>query len=223
MYNEISAPFMLANGATALQPYIMRRTRKLLRPVGTIKNGVNKVLNSITRMISNRGDDQLIPTSTFYFVRLVETLAAYVMLYEHIGSAKLLPITPSDLTTRVWGIINQKNAWKDIAGRKNVKNLFGEFKFPAPPVRPPPERPTINVKSGIATLDPPPAPGPPGGAGDPPGPPGGGLPAPRPGGGDEEKEGEYGVPPPQPGGGGEEEEEGGPPPRPLDHIFRENL
>ena len=57
-YNEISAPFMSANGATALQKHILRRAKELLRPVGAIKNGVNKVLNSITRMISNRSDDQ---------------------------------------------------------------------------------------------------------------------------------------------------------------------
>ena len=50
-YNEISAPFMAANGATALQQTILRRAHELLRPVGAIKNGVNKALNIITRMI----------------------------------------------------------------------------------------------------------------------------------------------------------------------------
>ena len=29
----------------------------------------------------------------------------------------------SDLTTRLWDLVNQKNAWKDIAGRKNVAKL----------------------------------------------------------------------------------------------------
>ena len=149
---------MSAGGATALQQNILRRAHELLRPVGAIKNGVNKVLNSITRMIGGRDDenDALSPTLSFYFVRLAETLAAYVMLYEHIGSSKLLPITPSDLTTRVWDLINHKKAWRDIAGRKNVERLFREFDFPAPPQRPPPERPTIKVKAGIPTLDPPP-------------------------------------------------------------------
>ena len=77
-YNEISAPFRSANGATALQQNILRRAHELLRPVGAIKNGVNKVLNSITRMIGDRGDenDALSPTLSFYFVRLAETLAA---------------------------------------------------------------------------------------------------------------------------------------------------
>jgi len=86
-YNEISALCMSAGGATALQQNILRRAHELLRPVGTIKNGVNKVLNSITRMIGGRDDenDALSPTLSFYFVRLAETLAAYVMLYEHIG------------------------------------------------------------------------------------------------------------------------------------------
>ena len=179
-YNEISVPFMSANGATALQQNILRRIKELMQPIGAIKNGVNKVLNSITRMITNREDDQLSPTTTFYFVRMVETLAAYVMLYEHIGSAKLLPITPSDLTTRVWDIIDHKKAWRDIAGHKNAEKLFREFEFPAPPVQPPPIRPTINVKAGIPTLPPPPAPGPPRrpprGARPPPRPPGGGPP-----------------------------------------------
>ena len=157
-YNEISALFVSAGGATALQQNILRRAHELLRPVGAIKNGVNKVLNNITRMIGGRDDenDALSPTLSFYFVRLAETLAAYVMLYEHIRSSRLLPITPSDLATRVWDLINHKKAWRDIAGRKNVERLFREFDFPAPPARPPPERPTIKVKAGIPTLDPPP-------------------------------------------------------------------
>jgi hypothetical protein len=156
-YNEISALFVSAGGATALQQNILRRAHELLRPVGAIKNGTNKVLNSITRMIGDRDDenDALSPTLSFYFVRLAETLAAYVMLYEHIRSSRLLPITPSDLATRVWDLINHKKAWRDIAGIKNVERLFREFNLPAPPARPPPERPTVKVKAGIPTLDPP--------------------------------------------------------------------
>ena len=116
-YNAISAPFMSANGATALQQNILPRDQELLRPVGTIKNGLNNVINSITRMVRDRDDsDPLMPTVTFCFVRLIETLAAYIMLYGHLASSGLLPITPSDLTTRVWGVINHKKAWKDIAG-----------------------------------------------------------------------------------------------------------
>jgi hypothetical protein len=122
-YNEISAPFMAAGSATSLQQHILRRAHELLRPVGAIKHGVNKVLNNITRMIRGKDndDDALSPTLSFYFVRLAETLAAYVMLYEHIGSSKLLPITPSNLTTQVWDLINQKRAWRDIAGNKKNK------------------------------------------------------------------------------------------------------
>ena len=55
-YNEISAPFMSANGATSLQQNILRRAHELLRPVGAIKTGINTVLNSITRMIGDRDD-----------------------------------------------------------------------------------------------------------------------------------------------------------------------
>ncbi|MFM7978493.1 MAG: hypothetical protein ACKPKO_04180, partial [Candidatus Fonsibacter sp.] len=121
-----------------------------LRPVGAIKNSVNTVLNSITRTIGNKDDenDSLSPTLSLYFVRLAETLAPYVMLYKHIGSSQLLPMPPSDLTTRVWDIINHKKAWKDIAGRKNVEKLFRKFNFPAPPERPMPDRPNATVKDG---------------------------------------------------------------------------
>ena len=108
------------------------------------------MLNSITRMIGDRDndDDALSPTLSFYFVRLAETLAAYVMLYEHIGSSRLLPITPSDLMTPVWDLINHKKAWRDIAGRKNVEKLFRAFEFPAPPSHPPPERPSTTDRGG---------------------------------------------------------------------------
>ncbi len=81
-YNAISAPFMSANGATSLQQNILRRAHELLRPVGAIKNGVNKVLNNIARRIGDKDDenDSLSPKLSLYFVRLAETLAAYVML-----------------------------------------------------------------------------------------------------------------------------------------------
>ena len=126
-YNESSAPFMSANGATELQQNILRRAQELLRPVGAIMNGANKVINSITLMVRERDDsDPMMPNATLYFVRLIETLAAYVLLYEHLASSRLLPITPSDLATRVWGIINRKKAWKDIAGSKSVEKLFRE-------------------------------------------------------------------------------------------------
>ena len=120
--NEISAPLMFANGATSLQQHILRQAHELLRLVVAIKSGVNRVVNSITRMIGDRDadTDALTPTLTFYFAWLVETLAAYAMLYEHIGLSRLLPATPSDLMTRVWDLIDQKKAWRDIAGRNNV-------------------------------------------------------------------------------------------------------
>ncbi|MFM7987847.1 MAG: hypothetical protein ACKPKO_51900 [Candidatus Fonsibacter sp.] len=81
----------------------MRQALELPKPVGAIKKGVNSVLNGIESMIGKRGDhdDPLFPTLTFDLVRLAETLATYATLYEHLSSSKLLPITPSDLTTRV--------------------------------------------------------------------------------------------------------------------------
>ena len=101
-YNEISAPFVSANGATSLQQNIMRQALEIMQPVGAIKKGVDRVLNGIVRMIGARGDsnDPLFPTLTLYFVRFVETLATYVKLFEHLSSPKLLPLTPSDLMTR---------------------------------------------------------------------------------------------------------------------------
>ena len=121
-YNEISAPFVSANGATSLQQNIMRQALEIMQPVGAIKKGVDRVLNGIVRMIGTRGDpnDPLFPTLTFYFVRFVETLAAYVTLFEHLSSPKLLPITPSDLMTRVWDLINRNRKWQAIARGENV-------------------------------------------------------------------------------------------------------
>ena len=95
---------------------------ELLQSVGNMKNGVNRVLNSVVRMIGTRDDpnDPLHPTLIIYFVRMAEALTAYVMLYEHISSSKLLPITPSDLTTRVWDLINGEGEFKYIAKRETV-------------------------------------------------------------------------------------------------------
>ena len=82
-YNEISAPFVSANGATSLQQNIMRQALEIMQPVGAIKKGVDRVLNGIVRMIGARGDpnDPLFPTLTFYLVRFVETLTTYATLY----------------------------------------------------------------------------------------------------------------------------------------------
>jgi hypothetical protein len=51
-YNESSAPFMSANGATALQQDIMTQACELVQPLDAIKSGVNSVTNGIVRMIS---------------------------------------------------------------------------------------------------------------------------------------------------------------------------
>ena len=40
--NEMPAPFVSANGATALQQHILSRTKNLLGPVGTIKTGLKQ-------------------------------------------------------------------------------------------------------------------------------------------------------------------------------------
>jgi hypothetical protein len=113
----------------------MRQALEMMQPVGAIKKGVDRVLNGIVRMIGTRGDpnDPLFPTLTFYFVRFVETLATCVTLFEHLSSPKLLPITPSDIMTRVWGLINRSRKWKAIAKGENVEKLFREFHFAAPP------------------------------------------------------------------------------------------
>ena len=60
-------------------------------------------------MIGDRDDENntLSPTLACDFSRLAETPAAYVMLYEHIGPSTLLPIAPSDLTTRACDLSNQ--------------------------------------------------------------------------------------------------------------------
>ena len=76
------------------------------------------------------------------------------MLYEHLASSRLLPITPSDLTTRVWGVINHKKAWKVIAGGENVANLFREFEFVAPTEHPPPNRQPPLGRAGRTPKDP---------------------------------------------------------------------
>ncbi|MFM7990139.1 MAG: hypothetical protein ACKPKO_63570, partial [Candidatus Fonsibacter sp.] len=43
-YNEISAPFMSANGSTTLQQNILRRALEPLQPVGATKKGVKRVI-----------------------------------------------------------------------------------------------------------------------------------------------------------------------------------
>ena len=170
----------------------MRQALELLKPVGAIKKGANKVLNGILSMIGARGDpdDPLFPALTFYFVRLADTFAAYVTLYEHLSSSKLLPITPRDLMTRAWDLINHNKEWQSLAKGDFAEKLFREFHFTSPPSpeeppRPPPrqeEGPQPNevpARAGPLPIRPPPPPGggPPGG-----GPPGGGpLPLPPPG------------------------------------------
>ena len=134
----------------------MRQALELLKPVNAIKKGVNSVLNGVVGMIGERGNpnDPRFPTLTFYFVRLAETLATYVTLYEHLSSSKLLPITPSDLITRVWDLINRNKEWPKVATGEHVVKLFREFHFTTPPSpedvpRPPPQKQGVPYRTKI--------------------------------------------------------------------------
>ena len=96
-YSEMSAPFMPANGATTLQQNILRQAEELLRPVGAIKHGVTNVLNNTTRMINN-GDpnNPLVPTVSFYFVRLARRLHHTVRSYRLFQAAANHAQRPAD-------------------------------------------------------------------------------------------------------------------------------
>ena len=155
-----------------------RKLQELLGPVGLIRNGLMNLITSIVRKMA-RNDKPLRPTLSFYFVRCVEALAVYGLMYEYIKSGKLIQITSEDAQARISELLQGKPNWRSVANHDDVNSLFREFAFGCggtdnggPPPGPPPGGASGFQPSSAFNLGPP---------GEPPGEPPGGPPGEQPG------------------------------------------
>jgi hypothetical protein len=124
-YNTAVAPYASSKNQMFKQS-ILNKLLELLSPIGSIRGGLLKLVTSITRKMSAT-DNPLRPTLNFYFVRFIEALAVYDLMYEYIKSAKLLRITSEDAKARAQDLINQKAACRSIAAHDDVRSLFRDF------------------------------------------------------------------------------------------------
>ncbi|MFM7982263.1 MAG: hypothetical protein ACKPKO_23385 [Candidatus Fonsibacter sp.] len=79
-YNAAVAPYTSSMNHMFRQS-ILNKLQELLNPVGSIRGGLIKLITSIVRKMTNNGNP-LRRTLDFYFVRFVEALAVYDLMYE---------------------------------------------------------------------------------------------------------------------------------------------
>ena len=150
-YNSAVAPYT-SSKIQMFKQRLLYKLQELLGPVGLIRNGLMKLITSIVPKMA-RNDDGLRPTLSFYFVRCVEALAVYDLMYEYIKSGKLIQITSGDVQARISELLQGRPNWRSVANHDDVNSLFREFDFssggtdnggppPGPPGPPPgPRRP----------------------------------------------------------------------------------
>jgi len=86
-------------------------------------------LEELSKVYYDQNNPSLGPPATFYFVKCIEALAFYVIIYEQISSTNIEVLTGDVLKPRIWDLINKKKNWQHIAGQKNVEKLFRDFDF----------------------------------------------------------------------------------------------
>jgi hypothetical protein len=126
-YNDAVAPYTSSKNQMFKQS-LLNKLHELLNPIGSIRGGLLKLVTSIMNKMA-AADSPLRTTLNFYFVRFIEALAVYDLMYEYIKSAKLLRITSEDAKARSQDLINQKAAWRSVASHDDVRPLFRDFDF----------------------------------------------------------------------------------------------
>ena len=71
-----------------------------------------------------RNDDPLRPTLSFYFVRCVEALAVYDLMYAYIKSTKRIQVTSKDVKARVSELLTGKPNWQSVANHNDINPLL---------------------------------------------------------------------------------------------------
>ncbi len=68
---------------------------------------MRKVLEELSKVYHDTGDSRLGPTATSYFVRCLQTLALYVIIYEQSALSNIELITSDVLKPRIWVLISK--------------------------------------------------------------------------------------------------------------------
>ena len=93
---------------------------ELLKQVGAIRKGLIKLINQLVHWIAT-ADVNMINIVVFHFVRSIEVLATFDLIYDYISSSKLIQILNGDIQARAWDLINKRPAWKRIATHDQVQ------------------------------------------------------------------------------------------------------
>ena len=127
-YNKLAAPASAPNLSQQSRRQLLMATHELLKPVSVLVNGLKQAAQGYARDITRtKSSDSLNTSATLYFVRCVEALNFYNVIREQIMSGSLTIIDDEVLRPRLWDLINKNAKWKEIAGRKNVDQMFRSF------------------------------------------------------------------------------------------------
>ena len=129
LYNQVVGLYSIGNLTQQTKGLILQSVQQIQKPVAGMIAGLRKVLEELSKVYADTNNPSLAPTATFYFVRCIEALAFYVIIYEQISSTNIEVMTSDTLKPRIWDLINKKKNWQHIAGQKNVDRLFRDFDF----------------------------------------------------------------------------------------------
>ena len=163
IYNTAVAP-LASNQNAMFRQTTSNQMRGLLNVLGALIKGLTSLANHMAEGIDGAGTH----AHVFYFVRCVESLAAFDLIDHYLRSDKLIQILHGDVEAHAWDLITNKPVGKRIATHDRVKGLFRNFDVSAtgtnggPPPPPPRGSPPRPAPGGGPEPPPPPRGGPPG-------------------------------------------------------------
>ena len=89
LYNQVVGLYSIGNLTQQTKGLILQSIQQIQKPVAGVIAGLRKVLEELSKVYADTNNPSLAPTATFYFVRCIEALAFYVIIYEQISSTNI--------------------------------------------------------------------------------------------------------------------------------------
>ena len=114
--------YSIGNLTQQTKGLILQSIQQIQKPVAGMIAGLRKVLEELLKVYADANNPSLAPTAAFHFVRCIEALAFYVIIYEQISSTNIEVMTSDTLKPRIWDLINKKknpaaHCWKEERGQ----------------------------------------------------------------------------------------------------------
>ena len=86
LYNQVVGLYSIGNLTQQTKGLILQSIQQIQKPVAGMIAGLRKVLEELSKVYADTNNPSLAPTATFHFVRCIEALAFYVIIYEQTSS-----------------------------------------------------------------------------------------------------------------------------------------